>query len=424
MHLPALTTCLAVACAAALSPAATAQRLLVPHGSPQGMIALVDASAGALIDPDWIDVVGTAMPTPSSNSVLVAERVADEVWVAAAQWVHRYDARTRAYVGSFAETSVVRSLEAQFPASGAPRVLVTCADGIAVRTLAGQPSGSLPIFGAADTLDRGDGTMLVANRDASRIDRHALDGTWLGVFAGPSIPSTLGVLSRPQQIVRRIRSDNILVCGDVRAYEFDSAGQFLREIDVGPFERGIADTIDGRLFVTLASGFALHDPEAGTTVLAGGPFFGQGRKVGVFDRGLANELVVGDPSARVLCRGTEHPGGTMARLVALGSSDLADTFVTLYAERLPLGSPVVLALSRDAGDLPVNGGTLCVARDAFVRLPQVIQADASGIAAFTVLRGPIEAVPLSAGLTLHAQALFSSEGELHLSSGLRVSLGR
>jgi len=402
------------AAALALAPAALAQRLLVPHSSPRALVALVDAGAGVLIDGAWLDVEGTATPRPSANSLRDAERVGDEVWVAAGARIYRYDVATRAFLASHPTAGVARSIEWQ-----GDRVLVATPMLIHVFDLGGHGVTRMPISGAGDTLDLGDGTMLVARRDASRIDRFTLEGSFLSVFAGPQVPTPLGVLSRPLQLARRLGvngESTVLVCGDVRAYEFTLGGALVREFDAGFFEGGVHDTRSGRWLVSLSSGLVLLDPDTGARTTIGGPFFGTGRKIGLFDRGGAGTIGEAEPTAEVICAGD-------ARLGVLGSAVATDRLMSLFADRLPPGAPCALVVARDpARPAPGSAPGLCVDRVSSRFIGPATLAQADGQARFTLVEGSIGEVALAPFVDVYAQVVYRDGLDVRLTGAVRLRL--
>lgn len=407
-----------LAVASVLAGPAAAQRLLVPHTSPRAQVALVDASAGALIDAAWLDVEATAEPPLSSSNILShAERVGDEVWVAGGAWVYRYDVATRALLGAFQAGSNVRSID---PQEG--RVVLTTIGQVELRGYDGAAQGTLPIFGASDTLDLFDGTMLVARRTLARVDRYTTDGQFVEVFAGPSVPTTLGVLSQPNQLARE-RYGHVLVCGDVRVYEFDVDGTFLDEIDAGPFEGGVSTTYSGRLVIPLSTGLALYDPATDALTTIGGPFFGQGRRVGLLDRGDPAVLAPGDPSSAMTCEGGLNSTGRRARVAAVGSAYPADRLFAIHGDRLPPGSVTMLLVARTSRPTPFAGGTLCVDRmTAVLPLPPMV-AEADGTVDAALVRGPVASIAPFPGTTLHLQLLHRDGAAVRVSDAVRVTFG-
>lgn len=410
-----LVPALAAACLLSRDPA-HGQRVLVPHDEPHALVALVDLRSGALVDGDWIDVQGTAIPTPSASSLRDAERVRGEVWVGGGLVVYRYDASTRQFLGSFPVNAPLRSIEAQ-----SRRVLVTTADAIEAFDFDGTPTGILPIFGAGDTLELRD-SMLVAIQDESRVDRYTLDGQLIGAFAGPTIPTPLGVLSKPQQLSLR-GNGNVLVCGDVRVYELTEFGEFIAEYDAGPFEGGVVETLSGRLFIPLGNGVALHDAETRTTTRVGGLFFGKGRKVGRFDTGAPGTLAAGDPASQVTCAGGQTSNARVPRLGFLGSPFLDDRLVSAFGDRLPTGVPVRLALGLETGRRPFGGGTLCLDGATATILPFVEFADETGQVVFPLIRGPEATILFDPGSTWHMQLLVRDAGTLVVSDAARITFG-
>lgn len=406
-----------VAMLAALVPSgrAHAQRLLVPHDRPRGLVALVDVRAGALVTPDWIDVQATAWPPPSASSLVAAERVRDEVWVAASGWIYRYSTETRGFLGNLHFDAPVRSIEAQ-----SRQVVVTTGDFLETLDFDGTPTGRIEVDGAGDTLELRD-TMLVAVREETRIDRYTLAGRRIGVFAGPEIPSTFGVLSNPRQLALRANG-NVLVCGDVRVYEFTPDGTFVAEYDVGPFEGGVAETVTGRLFVSLGDGVALHDSATGATTRVGGLEFGQGRKVGVLDSGLGPVLGPGEPSSDTTCPGARNSTGFAARAGVLGSGDTRDRLFGVFGDRLPPGAVVVVAAGRSPGATVLDAGTLCIERDAIQFVPgPVLAADDAGRIVAPVLRGTSSTMLLLPGSTWHFQLVYRDGASVRLSDAVRVT---
>lgn len=412
------TTALVASTAGALllgvAPKAAAQRLLVPHDRPRALVALVDVQAGALVDNAWLDVGATAIPPPSPGAIRVAERVGDEVWVGAAVWVYRYDAVTRTFINSFFVDAPIRSIECQ-----TRQVIVTTSDDLQSFDFDGTPRHRYPIYGAGDTLELRD-SMLVAIKDESRIDRYALDGTRLGTFAGPSIPTALGVLSKPQQLA--LRADgNVLVCGDVRVYEFTADGEFVGEYDVGPFEGGVAETIQGRLVVPLANGLALHDAATRATTRVGGLVFGQGRTARLFDRGPDPELEPDGSSSDVTCPGGVNSSGRVARVGVLGSANVADRIFSVFGDRLPPGAPAIVALAPSARRTVLEGGTLCLDPDSTTFVPQTVAADGNGTFLLPLVRGQQAIALFPPGTTWHVQLLVRDGPSLVLSDAARVT---
>ncbi|MEL6716520.1 MAG: hypothetical protein AAFP86_22255, partial [Planctomycetota bacterium] len=333
------------------------------------------------------------------------ERVGDEVWIAAGRWVYRYDIPTRAFLGSFDTGAIVRGLEAW-----RGRVFVARDDAIGVRSGSGVPLGELPIVGAHDVLHLEDGSMLVAHRAAFRVVRYAADGSFVGNFAGPTIPTPFGIFSHPEQLSPG-RAPNgeatVLVSGDVRVYEFTVEGTFLREIDVGPFEAGVSETLSGSILVSLGTGLALHDPETAFTSSVGGAFFGSGRKIGFFDRGLGAvpDEHDGRIGARAVCRGASTNDASAGRIAVLGSADPEDGALFVQVSGLPPGTPAIAAVARSAS-LPATlvAGARCLDSGSTVVLDEIAVAGASG-AAFLSLRpaNSTEASTVLAGATYFVQ---------------------
>ncbi|MEM9803365.1 MAG: hypothetical protein AAGA20_23810 [Planctomycetota bacterium] len=400
------------------TPIASAQRLLVPHDRPHALVALVDARAGALVDAAWLDVQSTAEPAPGSNALTCAERVGGEVWVGGALHVWRYDVATRAFLRSFTLQSPVRSIERQ-----SERVLVTTPDYLQVFGFDGTPRARLDVAGAGDTLELRDGSMLVAIRDESRIDRYTLDGRKLCAFAGPTIPSTLGVLSNPLQLALR-GNGNVLVCGDVRVYEFTPQGEFIAEYDVGPFEGGVAETASGRLFVPLGDGIALHDSVSGATTRVGAPDFGQGRATSLLDSGLPTVVPIGSSLSEVTCRGARNSTGMAARVGVVGSVDVSDRLLSVFGERLPPGAATFLLYGPDIARLARAGGTLCLdpATTSVARLVTV--ANASGQVLVPLVRGSSAAVVFPAGSRWNLQLLYRDRSAIKLSDAIRITFAQ
>lgn len=405
--------------AALTTGAALAQRVMVPHTSPRGQIALVDVGAGAMIQSDWIDVESTALPPLTTASLLShVERVEDEIWVAAGQWIYRYSVHSRGFIGSFSVGLPARSIDRQ-----ENRVLITTRSNIQSFATDGSPIAVFDIGDAGDTMDMGNGTMLVALQDGTRVERYTLAGDFIDVFAGPSVPTPFGILSRPRQLARR-RNGNVLICGDVRVYEFTPAGDFIQEVDAGPFEGGVFETFGGRWLVPLGTGLALHDPGLQTTNTVGGPFFGQGRKVGLFDRGDAGALSPGDPTTSVTCPGVPNATGFAARIGALGSPNVRDRLFGFFADRLPPGAMTSIAISRDPAAIPFTGGTICLSRFGltFPGGPQI--ADATGRIQLPIIRGPIVLTSVAPGLTIHAQVIYREGPSVKVSDAVSVTFAQ
>lgn len=416
----ARAACAASLCIGALAPDAWSQRFLVPHNSPRAQIALVDGTAGALIDGAWIDVSATAVPPLTSDNVLRdVERVGDTVWVAGGSWVYRYDLRTRDLIDSFDVGASVRSIEAV-----AGRVLLTTRRGISVRNAVGAPLTLVDVTGASDTLSLFDGTMLVAIANSARVERYTVGGVLLGTFAGPSVPTPFGLMARPSQLARR-RNGNVLVCGDVRVYEFAIDGSFVGEYDLGPFEGGVAETYSTRLIVPLGTGMAVFDAQSGASVAIGGGFFGQGRKVGLLDRGNTSPLANGDAFSEVTCAGTIDPAtGTAARLAVIGSSVADEEVLDVFGDRLPAGALTMLAVGRTlAGEL-TPGGLLCIDRRTLFIAPTPVAANSDGLARYTLAGPGQNLIKLMPGMTIHAQLLYRTGSTFRLSSSVGISLSR
>ncbi len=400
---------------------ALSQRVMVPHNRPHASVALVNLRAGALVDGRWIDVHDTGWPIPGNSELIDVERVCEEVWIASSFWIYRYEAGgDRPFIASFYVDAPIRSLEVQSDAL-AGRVLVTTHDSIRVFDAHGIEQGRLPIEGAGDTLESGD-SMLVALQDDNRIDRYTFDGQWLGTFAGPSVPTALGLLSEPRQLSRR-RNGNLLVAGDVRIYEFTAEGEFVGEYDVGPFEGGVIESVSGRLFVPLQNGMAIYDVPTERATLVGGLYFGQGRRVGYFDEGTRLDLDPGEWTADVTCRGAAHSGDDRARIGILGSPALDERSLTIFVDRMPPQSFGLLMLAPRPGFTPAGAiGHLCLDRRTAVYVGDAEVSDASGQAMFQVVRGPQAIMELGAGSTWFAQSLFRDGTAMRLSSAMTFTL--
>ncbi|WP_145205553.1 hypothetical protein [Planctomycetes bacterium Poly30] len=411
------------ACALVVAAAAPAlaQRVMVPHNYPGAQVALVNIRAGALVRGDWIDVQATGIPTPGNNVLRDAELVGDEIWVASPFWIYRYEARgERNFISSFSVHDPVRSIEAQSAAQN-HRVVITTNEGLRFYTPDGTYLGDVDVDGTSDTLEL-EGSMLVALQDRNRIDRYTLDGQRISTFAGPSVPTSLGLLSEPLQLSRR-RNGNILVCGAVRIYEFTAQGDFVGEYDVGPFEGGVIESLSGRLFVPLQNSVALYDELTDQSTLIGGLYFGQGRRVGYFDDGSRAVLQPGEWASDVVCRGAEHSGGDRARVGILGSPDLSEESLALFVDRTPPFAQSRLMMSRVQEFLPAGPvGNLCLDRNTLLFVGNAQQSDSRGRAVFQIVRGPQVAIQLGAGSTWLAQTLFRDGPVMRLSSAMSFTL--
>lgn len=394
---------------------------MVPHNYPHAQVALVNIRAGALVKGDWIDVQATGIPTPGNNVLRDAELVGDEIWIASSFTIYRYEARgQRNFLSSFSVPDPVRSIEAQSALQG-HRVIITTNEGLRFYDRDGQYQGNIHVDGTSDTLEL-EGSMLVALQDDNRIDRYTLAGQRIATFAGPTVPTSLGLLSQPLQLSRR-RNGNILVAGDVRVYEYSPQGDFIGEYDVGPFEGGVIESISGRLFVPLQNGVALYDSVTHKSTPIGGLFFGQGRRVGYYDAGTRLDLQPGEWGSDVTCRGVEHSAGDAARLGILGSPDLAEESIAIFVDRAPPFAQSLLMMSRSQEFFPAGAtGNLCLDRTtlAFVGAPE--QCDNTGQAQFLVVRGPNSSIALGAGSTWFAQSLYRDGAIMRLSSAIRFTL--
>ncbi|MFT6108278.1 MAG: hypothetical protein ACJA2W_001189 [Planctomycetota bacterium] len=397
------------------------QRVMVPHNRPHAQVALVNIRAGALVDGAWIDVYATGNPTPGNNALKDAELVGDEVWIASSFWIYRYEARgDRNFIDSFPVQDPVRSIEAQSSAQG-HRVIVTTTDALLLYDTDANPLGHIHIHGAGDTLELED-SMLVAIQDDNRIDRYTFSGQWLSTFAGPSLPSPLGILSEPLQLSCR-RNGNILVAGDVRVYEFLANGDFVGEYDVGPFEGGVTEAVSGQLFVPLQNGVSLYDTRTQLTTSIGGLYFGQGRRVGYYDDGTRLVLRPGEWASNTTCRGAEHSGNDRARMGILGSPQLREESLAIFVDRTPPLAQTLLMMSRDQALTPFGSiGNLCLDRKNVVFVGAPERSDASGQALFTVVRGPEVMIALGGGSTWFAQALYRDGAQMKLSSAITFTL--
>ncbi|MEM8710544.1 MAG: hypothetical protein AAGG01_06300 [Planctomycetota bacterium] len=395
---------------------------MVPHDQPGAQVALVNVRTGALVDGNFLDVRATGVPTPGSSALTDVERVSDEIWVTASFWVYRYEARgERRYLGSFSVDAPIRSLEFQ-DLEPAGRVLITTTDSILVYDVEARERGHMPVAGAGDTLLLERTSMLVAIQDESRVDRYTLEGQRLGTFAGPTVPTALGLLSEPRQLARRL-SGNILVCGDVRVYEFTPSGDFVGEYDVGPFEGGVYESISGRLFVPLQNSVALYDAQTQRSTQVGGLFFGQGRRVGFYDSGTRLVLEQGDWMSDVSCRGAVHSGGERARAGLLGSPDLDEASIAVFVDRMPPRSLVRLSFSPSLAFTPAgSAGYLCLGASGLATLPTPERGDATGQALFQIVRGPTTFFDLGAGSTWNTQALYRDGHALRYSSAITFTL--
>lgn len=407
--------------AIALLTPAFGQRVMVPHNYPHAQVALVNIRAGALVDGAWIDVQATGVPTPGNGVLKDAELVGDEVWIASSFWIYRYEARgQRRFLSSFSVPDPIRSIEAQSDAQQ-NRVVITTTEGLRFYDVDGTYQGNIDISGTGDTLELED-SMLVALQDDNRVDRYTLDGQWISTFAGPSVPTSLGILSRPLQVSRRLNG-NILIAGDVRVYEFMPNGHFIAEYDVGPFEGGVIESISGRLFVPLQSGVALYDVATDRSTLIGGLYFGQGRRVGYYDDGTRASLQPGEWASDVVCRGAAHSGGDRARIGILGSPQLREESIAIFVDRMPPFAQALLMLSREQEVLPTDGlGYLCLGRRSLTFVGGAERADVSGQSLFTVVRGPSKAIHLEPGSTWFVQSLYRDGSALKFSSAITFTL--
>ncbi|MEL6715218.1 MAG: hypothetical protein AAFP86_15665, partial [Planctomycetota bacterium] len=342
----------------------------------------------------------------------------------AGRWIYRYDIGTRAFLESFDTGAIVRGLEAW-----RGRVFIVRDDAIGVRDGSAAPLGEVPVAGAHDVLHLEDGSMLVAHRAAFRVVRYSADGSFLAEFAGPTIPTPFGILSHPEQLSPgRAPSGEatVLVSGDVRVYEFTVEGTFLREIDVGPFEAGVSETLSGSILVSLGTGLALHDPETAFTSYVGGAFFGSGRKVGFFDRGLGAvpDERDGNVGARAVCRGASPGEVSLGRVAVLGSADPADGALFVQVSGLPPGTPAIAAVARSAS-LPATlvAGARCLDSGSTVVLDEIAVAGPGG-AAFVSLRpaNSTDADAVLAGATYFVQVAYRLDGSPFLTGALELRL--
>ena len=405
-----------------LAAPALAQRVMVPHNRPQAQIALVNIRAGALVQSDWIDVFATAVPKPSNGQLTDVELVGNEIWVAAPFWIYRYEARgERRFLASFPVSQPVRSIEAQSAAQG-HRVIITTTDSALIYDRSGNLQGEIAVVGAGDTLELST-SMLVAIQDDSRIDRYTFDGQFIETFAGPSVPTSLGVLSSPKQLSRRLNG-NILVAGDVRVFEFSATGAFIGEYDIGPFEGGVIESVSGRILVPLLDGVALYDATTGrSTPVVGGLYFGQGRRVGYYDEGTRLTLVPGDWASDVLCRSYENSLGIDAQAAILGSPDLNERSLSIFVDRMPPFAQARLMLATGYLVTPMGSvGDLCLNQRSRFFIGGAERADVAGQALFQVVRGDFSLLNLGAGTTWCAQSIYRDGAELRLSSAITFTL--
>lgn len=129
---------------------------------------------------------------------------------------------------------------------------------------------------------------------------------------------------------------------------------------------------------------------------------------------VAMKLVLGDPSASVVCTPTAmNSTGTSSRLRAAGSGVTAAGNLTLVADQLPANQSVLFLAARSSGLTPNPGGsvgTLCLGGSIgrFLGPGQVRTTDASGLASLPLdlLRVPNGSglVPVTAGDTWLFQA--------------------
>ena len=395
---------------------------MVPHNRPQAQIALVNIRAGALIEGDWIDVHETAIPAPSNGQLTDVELVGDEIWVAAPFWIYRYEARgDRRFVTSFPVGAPVRSIEAQSAAQG-NRVLITTTDSLLIYDRVGTLLSEVPVAGAGDTLEL-PSSMLIAIQDDSRVDRYTFDGQFIETFAGPDVPTSLGVLSNPKQLSQRLNG-NILVAGDVRVFEFSPTGSFIGEYDIGPFEGGIIESVSGRIFVSLQDGAALYDATTGrTTPVTGGLTFGQGRRIGYFDEGTRATLTHGDWSSDVLCRSVENSAGLEAHAAIMGSADLEDASLSIFVDRMPPFAQGRLMLATDQAFTPMGSmGNFCLDQRSRFFIGGAERADSVGHAQFRLVQERQSLVEFAPGMTWCAQSIYRDGDALRLSSAIVFTL--
>jgi hypothetical protein len=407
--------------ATALAAPVNAQRVMVPHNRPHAQIALVNIRVGALVQGDWIDVQATAIPPIGNGQLTDVELVGHEIWVAAPFRIYRYEARgDRNFIASFPVADPVRSIEAQSRAQG-DRVIVTTTDSLRIFDREANAIGTIPIQGAGDTLELAD-SMLVAVQDESRIDRMTFDGQFIETFAGPTVPTTLGVLSSPKQLAQRING-NILVAGDVRAFEFSPTGAFIGEYDAGPFEGGIAESVNERLFITLQDGMALYDALTHRTTPLNGLYFGQGRRVGYYDEGTRATLQPGEWASDGVCRGIENSVGYRARMNLLGSPDLSEGLLSAFVDRMPPFAQARLMISTGHARTPAGSmGDLCLDADSRLFISGARLADSVGQASFELVRGEDALLEFGPGTTWFVQGLYRDSIDLRFSGAITFTL--
>ncbi len=404
-----------------MGASALAQRVMVPHNRPHAQIALVNVRVGALVQGDWIDVEATAIPAPSNGQLTDVELVGDEVWVAAPFWIYRYEARgDRNFIASFPVPDPVRSIEAQSMAQDG-RVIITTTESLRIYDRAGNLIGSIPVPGAGDTMELAT-SMLIAIQDESRIDRYTFDGQFIETFAGPTVPTTLGVLSSPKQLSRRVNG-NILAAGDVRVFEFSRSGAFIGEYDAGPFEGGIVESVDERLLITLQDGMALYDTATHRVTPLSGLYFGQGRRVGYYDEGTRETLVPGEWTSDGLCRSIENSRGFRARTSILGSPDLAEGSLSLFLDRMPPFAQARLMISSAQAFTPMGSmGDFCLDPRARFFIGGAELADSVGQAQFQIVGNNDALLELGPGTTWCAQGLYRDSVDLRFSSAITFTL--
>jgi hypothetical protein len=93
----------------------------------------------------------------------------------------------------------------------------------------------------------------------------------------------------------------------------------------------------------------------------------------------------------------------------------------VFGERLPVGSPVIVALAPDAVRLPLAGGTLCLDPSSLTIAPEVLVADARGKVLLPLVRGAQAVTLFPPGTTWHVQLLYRDGHDLTLSDAVRVT---
>ncbi|QKK09731.1 MAG: hypothetical protein HND58_17230 [Planctomycetota bacterium] len=263
--------CLLAAVAVCMALASTAHADLLVADFLNSRILRFSQSDGSLIDANFIQLQPNEVPFDMT-------RVRDEIWISdiANRQIIRYSLDGQARFGAITGLSGAADGLEYVPEQDAVFVATGRGSGHAVDRVHPDThtiTGSFPVFDALDVLDA-DGSLLLTNVSAGRIDRYGYDGTYLGVFADAEGDTGL---ETPFQFIGQ--PDGSLYVGFGGSgpepggiAEYSSSGDIL-DVWQSPTDGfvGIGALENGKFLVTLNSGgrVAIFDPAIGTLTPVG-----------------------------------------------------------------------------------------------------------------------------------------------------------